>query len=67
MEGEDRAFLATMLRGRGGEDATHLADESAAHPQPARLVEEGPHVTAHVAEAGGGAEDDCVVVGQLAW
>src|SRR3546814_3929532 len=40
VEGGQRGFLAAVLGGGGGEDATHLADQGPLDPQAAGLVEE---------------------------
>src|SRR5437899_1518529 len=46
----DRGLLATVLARSAGEDAADLADQAAAHPQAASLVQEVAHLRAHVAE-----------------
>lgn len=60
-EREDGALPAVLGR-RGGEHGPHLAHECTFHPERSRLVDEGAHLCADVAEAGGSAEDDRVVV-----
>jgi len=47
-----------MLGGAGGKYAPHLADQGAPGPEPAGAIEKLAHLTAHVAETGGSAEDD---------
>ena len=58
--------LAAVLGGGGREGAAHLAVERAPRPQPARLVEEAGHLRGQAAEAGRAADDDRVVVAELA-
>ena len=65
METRQCRLLPTMLRRRAGEDAAHLARQSAGRPERAGLVEEIPHLCAHVAEAGGRSEDYRVGVREL--
>jgi hypothetical protein len=58
VEAQDRGFLPAMLGIRTGEHAARLADQGALYPQTSGGIEELPHLPAHVAKAGGGAEDD---------
>src|SRR5690554_7994059 len=57
-------FLPSPGTGRG-EDAGHLASQRALDPETAGLVEEIAHLCGHVAEAGGRAEDDGIIVRQF--
>lgn len=50
-----------------GEDAPHFADQSALLPEATSLAEEAAHLCCHVPETCRCAEDDGVVIGQLAW
>ena len=63
-EGNDGGLLPATHT-RAGEDAGQLAVQRGLGPQAAGLVEKGAHLTRHVAEAGRGAEQDGVVVGQF--
>jgi len=63
--GDQRGFLAAVLAGRGGKHAAHLAHQLVLEPQLAGLVEKVGHLCGHAAVAGGGADDDGVVVGQF--
>src|SRR5262249_47810498 len=48
VEAGDRRLLAAVLRAGAGKDAGDLADQRALDPQAARLIEEVPHLGAHV-------------------
>ncbi|MNI39543.1 hypothetical protein D3C73_937280 [compost metagenome] len=65
MQAAEGRLLAAVLSGRGAEGAADLADQLALSPQAARLVQEGAHLRGRRAEAGAGADDDGVVVGQF--
>ena len=62
---EQRRLLPAMLRGGGTEGGAHLADQRAAHPQPAGLVPEARHLAAHPPVTGRAADDDAVIFRQL--
>ena len=64
MKREDGGFVAAARAG-AGKDAGDLADERAAHPQAAGLVEKIAHLRRHIAEARRRAEDDGVVVAEF--
>src|SRR4029079_12595200 len=64
MERDNGGLVAAAGAGRG-EHAADFADQSALDPERPGLVEEVPHLRAHIAEAGRRAEDDCVVIGEL--
>jgi hypothetical protein len=64
VERDDGGLVAAAGRGRG-EHAADLADQRAAHPERPGLIEEVPHLRAHIAEARWRAEDDTVVIGKL--
>jgi hypothetical protein len=54
------------MLGRGrGEGAADLAVQGALRPEAAGLVEEVGHLRRHAAEAGAGADDNGVVIGEL--
>lgn len=61
-EREDGALLAAVLGCRGGEHGPHLSNECTLRPERSRLVDEGAHLCADVAEARGSAKDDRVVM-----
>jgi len=65
VERGERCFLPTMLTCRTGEYAAELSDQFALAPELACLVEKTSHLPAHVAKAGGSAEDDGIVIRQL--
>jgi len=65
MKAEDCRFLAAMLCSRAGEHTTELSDQRPPGPQASRCVQEGAHLTAHVSETGGCAEDDCIGCNQF--
>jgi len=58
VKGEDGRFLTAVLGGAAGEYASHLADQRAFGPETSCRIEKLAHLTAHIAEPGGGAEDD---------
>ena len=60
----DGGLVAAAGRGRG-EHAADLADQRAADPQRPGLIEEVPHLRAHIAESRRRAENDAVVLGKL--
>src|SRR3984893_4436170 len=62
---KQRGFLAAVL-GRGrGEGAADLAVQRALHPEAAGLVEKVRHLRRHAAEAGAGANNDRIVIGEV--
>jgi len=63
-EREDGGFVAATDAG-AGKNAGDLANERAAHPQAAGLVEKIAHLRRHVAEARRRAEDDGVIVAEF--
>src|SRR5213082_1214336 len=65
VEGGDGRLLAAVLAGSAAKNAADLADECAAHPKGAGLIEEVAHLRRHVAEAGWSAEQDQVVLIQF--
>ena len=65
MKAGDRRFLSAVLARRRRKNTSCLADQAAAHPQTAGLIQEIAHLGRHVAEAGAGAEDDCIGTGGL--
>jgi hypothetical protein len=52
-------------RAGAGKDAADLADQPTLDPESTSLVQEVPHLRRHVAEAGGGAKDDGIVIAQF--
>jgi len=64
MKAGDSGFLAPVLGGGGGKDAAHLPDQGAFGPEAAGLIQEVPHLGAHIAEAGGCSENDGPGLGQ---
>ena len=65
VERRDRHFPPAVLALRAGEDAPDLAEQRVLRPERTGLVEEVPHLRAHVPESRRHAEDDALVVAEL--
>src|SRR5262245_38363615 len=63
--GREGGLLAAVLTSGRGEDAADAAHQCVPRPQPAGLIQEILHLRGHIAEAGGRADDDRVIVGEF--
>ena len=64
-DGEQCRFLAAVLGCGRAECTTDFSMQCAFRPQTATLIEERGHLRNHPSKAGGSADDDGIVVGQL--